>query len=99
MLGDRFRSAVSSAGYTLSSFARRMEESRQTVDGWMHRGIPPRRCFRIGRVLSVNPEWLIISSCDDRELGSPMLERFLENFPASQSQALREIIGSFQRRH
>ena len=99
MLEMRLRGALYDAGYTPSAFARRVGESRQTVDGWLQRGVPPRKCFRVGRILDVNPEWLVVSSCREIGLKAPSVEAFLLDFSMDEATALRKIIGSFRRHH
>ena len=97
MLGDRLRTKLKSAGYTPSGFAHVLGETRQTVDGWLQRGVPPRKCFKVARLLDVNPEWLVVGGCIDEALKSPETEAFLKGFRPHQVEALRVIIGAFRR--
>ena len=99
MLGDRLRTKLQAAGYTPSRFARVIGETRQTVDGWLQRGVPPRKCFKVSRLLDVNPEWLVVGSCKNEELKSPETEAFLDGFTPDQVEALRVIISAFKRSH
>ena len=99
MLGDRLRSKLKVAGYTPSRFAHILGETRQTVDGWLQRGVPPRKCFKVARLLDVNPEWLVVGACIDEELKSPETESFLDGFSKDQEIALRVIISAFRCPH
>ena len=99
MLGDRLRTKLKVAGYTPSRFAYVLGETRQTVDGWLQRGVPPRKCFKVARLLDVNPEWLVVGSCTDEALKSPETEAFLKGFSLDQVDALRIIISAFRRPH
>lgn len=99
MLGDRLRLKLRVAGYTPSRFACVLGETRQTIDGWLQRGVPPRKCFKVARLLDVNPEWLVVGACCDEVLKSPETEAFLDDFTPEQVEALRVIIGAFRRHH
>jgi len=99
MLGDRLRLKLKGAGYTPSRFAHVLGETRQTVDGWLQRGVPPRKSFKVARLLDVNPEWLVVGACVDEDLKSPDTEMFLGGFTADQVTALRVIISAFKRPH
>ena len=99
MLGDRLRAKLKIAGYTPSRFAHVIGETRQTVDGWLQRGVPPRKCFKVARLLDVNPEWLVVGSCTDEVLKSPETEAFLDSFTTDQVDAMRVIINAFKQPH
>jgi hypothetical protein len=99
MLGDRLRTKLTIGGYTPSRFAHVIGETRQTVDGWLQRGVPPRKCFKVARLLDVNPEWLVVGACTDEELMSPETEAFLDSFRPDEADAMRIIINAFKRPH
>jgi hypothetical protein len=61
--------------------------------------VPPRKSFKVARLLDVNPEWLVVGACVDEDLKSPGTEMFLSGFTAVQVTALRVIISSFKRPH
>jgi hypothetical protein len=65
----------------------------------LQRGVPPRKCFKVARLLDVNPEWLVVGACSEQELKSPETEIFLRRFTPDQISALREIISAFKRPH